>query len=242
MVLPRSSLLTLWLNAALDGRVGPDDFAAAVRAGDPQHLLVDWPDEPEPRPLDALPGLVRRVGSSRASLALPVPGDPLGLAGPSAFNARAVELGEAVVLDGFASIGLLPTEDARTFLWCTVTAAPPLVLDAYEEGRQLRQTLLSATADLVRLDVASWQPEIPDLLLNLAHQPGLPLPPGLPPVAVEALERAVLCREIVRLARESHGGALTAHEAAERARCLTDLDVAARRAMVAFCSASLSVS
>ena len=35
-----------------------------------------------------------------AGLALPAPGDPLGLAGPPAFNADALEAGEAVVANG----------------------------------------------------------------------------------------------------------------------------------------------
>ena len=111
-----------------------------------------------------------------------------------------------------------------------------------EEGRQLRKALVTTTAELARLEVAAWQPEIPDLLLNIAHRPGLDLPPGTTPAAVETLERAALCLEIVELARADHGGALTAFEISARAGCLTDLDVAARRAMVAFCSANLKAS
>ena len=40
-------------------------------------------------------GELRRLGASGCSLALPAPGDPLGLAGPPAFNAEALEAGEA---------------------------------------------------------------------------------------------------------------------------------------------------
>lgn len=242
MPLPRSAVLTLWLNAVLDGTVGPDDFAEVVRGDDPQHLVLGWPDSPEPLRLEHLPAAVRRAGGTRAALALPTPGDPLGLAGPATFNAGAVDLGEAVVIAGPAPIGLLPDVDARTVVWEAVAAEQPAVLDPYEEGRQLRQVLLEATAELVRLDVAGWQPEIPDLLLNIAHRPALDLPPGTPPRAVEALERADLCREIVELARSDDGGAVTSFEVSERSRCLRDLDVAARRAVVAFCSASLRAS
>ncbi|MET3963898.1 hypothetical protein ABIE44_003832 [Marmoricola sp. OAE513] len=242
MPLPRSALFSLWFNALLDGRTGPDDFAEAVRGEDPAHLVLGWPGTPVPVPLADLPASARGYGCTRAALTLPTAGDPLGLAGPPAFNADAVDLGEAVVLDGPRPLGLLPGIDARTVLWTVTEAVSPRVLDPYDEGRVLRQVLLGATAELVRLDVASWQPEIPDLLLNLAHRPGLDLPPGTPPVAVEALERADLCLEVVALARADDGGAITAHEAAARARCLTDLDVAARRAVVAFCSASLRAS
>ena len=76
------------------------------------------------------------------------------------------------------------------------------------------------TARLVDLDVASWQPEIPDLLMNLRGRPALPLPPGTGPRQVETAERAVLCLEIVRLARESDGGALSTSEIAQRREAL----------------------
>jgi hypothetical protein len=132
--------------------------------------------------------------------------------------------------------------DARTVLWNAAPVEVPPLLDPGEEGRALRQVLLAATAELARLDVASWQPEIPDLMLNLAHRPGLPLPPGTPASAVETLERGVLCREIVDLARADDGGAISTHEIAARTRCLTDLDLAARRAIVAVCSASLGAT
>lgn len=243
MSLPRSASLSLWLRACLRGEVPADDFAIAVRDADPQHLVVGWPERSDAVPLLELPALVRRLGLRAISLALPVPGDPLGLAGPASFNADAVEAGEAVVLAGASgSVGLVPEVDARTVLWRARSVASPLVLDRAEEARSLRQALLEATAELVRLDVASWQPEIPDLLLNLSHRPGLPLPPGTDPVVVETLERAVLCLEVVALARVDDGGAITAYEAAARSRCLTDLDVAARRALVACCSDNLGPS
>lgn len=243
MSLPRSASLCLWLNATLRGSVAPDDFAAVVQEDDPQHLVIGWPGIDEPVPLFRLPGLVRSLGEPGACLALPVAGDPLGLAGPPAFNADALDAGEAVILGGrTGAVGLVPGLDARTVLWSASYAEPPVRLDPGEAAGTLRRTLLSATADLVRLDVASWQPEIPDLLLNLSTRPGLALPPDLSSGAVESVERAVLCHEISALARAEDGGAVSAFEIEARSRCLTDLDVAARRALVAFCSASLGAS
>jgi len=223
--------------------VAADDFAEAVRDDDPQHLVVGWPETDRPVTLLELPALVRRLGDPVVSLALPVAGDPVGLAGPPTFNTDAVDAGEAVLVSGRAgSIGLVPEEDARTVLWQASYAERPVVLDPGEAARTLRQTLITATAELVRLDVASWQPEIPDLLLNLSTRPGLPLPPDTSPAAVENLERAALCLEITGLARADDGGAISAFEVEARSRCLTDLDVAARRALVAFCSDSLRAS
>jgi len=233
--------LALWLNACLRGSVGPDDFAQAVRATDPQHLIVDWPGRDEPLPLDQLPAVVLRSSGTTAALALPVAGDLVGLRGPAEFNARAVDAEEAVVLVG-TGCGLVPTLDARTVLWQATPAEPVPPLDRYEEGRQLRQALVRTTTELTRLDVASWQPEIPDLLLNVARRPPLPAPPGLDPRALDDLERAVLCLEIVELALRDDGGAVSAYESDVRRRCLTDLDRFARRTAVAVCSDSLGAT
>jgi hypothetical protein len=238
--LPTSALLAGWLAATLRGSVGPDDFAVAVRGGDPQHLVVDWPDRGT-LPLEELPATVQRAGGSSVGTALPVAGDPVGLRGPATFNSLALEAGEAVLLGG-TGVGLVPVVDARTVLWRAAPAEPAPFLDAAEEGRLLRQTLVSTTAELVRLDVATWQPEIPDLLLNVRHRPDLPLPPGLSPRAVEDLERAVMCLDIVALALRDEGGAASSYEIGERRRCLTDLDRAARRVVVAVCSDSLTPS
>jgi hypothetical protein len=232
--------MVIWLNATLRGSVGPDDFASAVRDADPQHLVVDWPDT-TPFGLVNLPTAALRAGCTSAAVALPTAGDPVGLRGPAEFNAQALDAGEAVVLVG-AGLGLVPVLDARTIVWHTLPAdeAPPL--DPAEAGRLLRQTLVGTTAELGRLDVASWQPEIPDLLLNVRHRPTLPLPPGTGPRTLEDLERALLCLEIASFALRDDGGAVSAYEMAERRRCLTDLDRAARRVAVAVCSDSLTAS
>jgi len=238
--LPRSALLAVWLNAARRGSVGPDDFAEAVRDGDPQHLVVDLTPGTS-MPLVELPATLVRLGCTAVGLALPIAGDLLGLRGPSAFNTLAVDAGEAVLLVG-TGYGLVPTLDARTVLWQAGPAEPGPPLDRTEEGRQLRQVLVTATAELVRLDVASWQPEIPDLLMNVRNRPGLPLPPGIDARAADDLERAVLCLEVVELALRDQGGAVSAYEIDERRRCLTDLDRTARRVVVAVCSDSLTAS
>jgi hypothetical protein len=236
--LPRSAELALWLNATLRGSVGPDDFAEAVRGDDPQHLVVGWPRSAA-LPLQDLPGLARQSGCSGATLALPVAGDPLGLRGPAAFNLLAVEAGEAVLLTG-TGLGLVPTVDARTVLWQAHPAESAPLLDPAEEGRQLRQVLVTTTAELVRLDVASWRPEIPDLLLDARRRPAFALPPEVGPRVAEDLDRAVLCLEIVDLALADDGGATSSYEMGERRRCLTDLDRVARRVVVASCSDSLT--
>lgn len=223
---PVSALLCSWLEAVRTGRAGPDDLEATVRGSDPRHLVAGVPDAVE---LHELP----RALSAPPRLALPVPGDPVGLGGPPELNLAALEAGEAVVV---GDVGLVPELDARTVVWRARPAAPAPYLDERETAIALRESLAVVTRRLVDLDVASWQPEVPDLLMDLHRRPRLPLPPGLEPRRVETVERAVLCLEIVRLARDGDGGAVSSHEMTQRRDALADLDRAARRALVGACS------
>ncbi len=240
-------LLSSWVQATLRGSVAPDDAADAIRGQDPAHVVVGIGprldsrlDSGEPLPLALLPSALRGRGPVSVGVALPASGDPAGLAGPASFNLDAIEAGEAVVVaTGAGGIGLVPELDARTVVWRAVEAAVPPPLDPAETARALRVTLLTATEELTLLDVASWQPEIPDLLLN-RHQPWSDgLPPGLGPGRIDIIERAALCLEIVRLAAEDDGGSVSAYEMTARREILSRLDRAARRALIAACSDSL---
>jgi len=53
---------------------------------------------------------LRAAGVTGLRLALPRPGDPLGLKGPAAFNQAAIAAGEAVLTDGPA-LGVVPAVD-----------------------------------------------------------------------------------------------------------------------------------
>ncbi len=235
-----SALLATWLDAVQVGRAGPDDLAEAVRGDDPRHLVVGLPvrqsvgqsGQVEADTVIDLHGLPRAVVGP-ASLALPAPGDPVGLGGPPDFNFAAIEAGEAVVV---GAVGLVPEVDARTVVWRAYPADPVPWVDERESAIELRTTLIEVTRSLVDLDVASWQPEIPDLLLNLRHRPAPPLPPGTDARRVETVERATLCLEIVELAGAVDGGAVTAYEMQRRHSALADLGRAARRALVGACS------
>src|SRR4029079_1686646 len=77
-------------------------------------------------PLILAMGSLRAAGARSAGLALPVAGDPLGLAGPASFNAVALDVGEAVVVEG-ADLGLVPDRTGAGVVWqrMPATAAPP---------------------------------------------------------------------------------------------------------------------
>ncbi len=226
--LPVSALLATWLDAVRAGHVGPDDLVDAVRGDDPRHLVVGLPDR-DVAELVELPGALR----GPLSLALPVPGDLTGLGGPPPLNHAALEAGEAVLA---GTVALVPELDARSVVWRAHQASPAPYVDERESASELRLTLVTVTQRLVDLDVASWSPEVPDLLLNLRHRPPLPLPPVLDPRRRETLERASLCLDIVDAARSDDGGALSTHEVTRRREALADLDRAARRAVVGACT------
>ncbi len=226
--LPASAVLATWLAAVRAGHVGPDDLADAVRGTDPRHLVSGLPDR-DVVELHELPAAL----SGSISLALPAPGDLLGLGGPPDFNLAALDAGEALVV---GSVGLVPELDARTVFWRAHGVGRVPWVDERETAAELRLVLADVTRRLADLDVAAWQPEIPDLLLNLRHRTALPLPPGHDLRRTETTERAVLCLEIVELARADVGIAVSTYDMERRRVALADLDRAARRALVGACS------
>ncbi len=223
-----SAVLATWLEAARIGQVSPEELADTVRGDDPRHLVVGLPEH-DVLELYELPAVV----TGRVSLALPAPGDLVGLGGPASFNVAATDAGEAVVAGAF---GLVPEVDARTVVWRAYPADRVPWVDDRETAMELKLALADVTRRLVDLDVAAWQPDIPDLLLNLRHRAPLPLPPGYDARRAETAERAVLCMDILELARSDDGGAVSAYEMQRRRSALDDLGRATRRALVGACS------
>ena len=222
-------MLATWLDAVRAGLAGPDDLSDAVRGDDPRHLVTGLPEH-DVLELHELPAAL----AGPVSLALPAPGDLVGLGGPASFNVAATDAGEAVVA---GHVGLVPEVDARTVVWRVYPAERVPWVDERETAAELKVALSDVTRRLVDLDVAAWQPEIPDLLLDLRHRAPLPLPPGYDSRRIETTERAVLCLDIVALARVGDGGAVSSYEMSRRRVALDDLDRAARRALVGACSA-----
>ena len=140
---------------------------------------------------------------------------PVGLGGPASFNVAAIEAGEAVVA---GTVGLVPRGGRRTVVWRAHPAERVPWVDERETAVELEATLADVTRRLVDLEVAAWQPEIPDLLLNLRHRAPSRCLPGTTPAGSRRVERAVLCLDIVELARAGDGGAVSAYEM-DRRRC-----------------------
>ena len=233
---PDSAGLALWFSAWVTGSTSLDDARDAVVGSDAAHHVADMPGESDPVPLILAFGLLRSAGATGAGIALPVPGDPLGLAGPSGFNAHALEAAEGVVFGG-VDIGLVPHRAGAGVVWRYHEAwSSRQVPDPSEADTGLRQAVLTAANTLADLDVARWRPEVADELMALRRTSDFQLPHGMAPRAVKLVSMGTRCRAIVDLALEDDGAATSAHEAELRRRALAPLDHAARRGLVAACS------
>lgn len=234
--LPTSARFALWYTAWVAGATSLDTARDSIVGDSAAHDVLGLPDHDEPVPLILAMGLLRTEGARHAALALPVPGDPVGLAGPPAFNTEAVDAGEGVLLVG-ADLGLVPHAVGRGVQWqCLPAVTQGSAPDPSEADSALRRALLDTSDRLADLDVARWRPEVADELMALRNHVDLALPAGLAARAVRLVTLANRCRTIVDLALADEGAAVTAGEADARRDALLPLDHAARRGLVAACS------
>lgn len=254
---PRSGVLVAWGNALLSGRVAPDDAVTRITHGDEPHRVVGLPGEASEVGLTMALGRLRALGVTGLRLALPAPGDPLGLPGPPAFNDAAIDAGEAAVTVGLTGhqLGLVPEglvygpegDQAVRVVWRVYEAAdrPPSGPFLAEADRDLAAALKEATAELMRLDVAGTGARagaVAAALRDRGSEAESPLAPGSPPRAVRVLEQARRVATILDIASRDHGTAVNAYEMSARADTLTPLERACRRALVAAFGAALEPS
>jgi hypothetical protein len=231
-----SARFALWFSAWVTGRCSLDDARDGIVGDDAAHDVVGLAGSARSTPLIVALGLLRRARAAGAGLALPVPGDPLGLAGPGPFNAEVLEAAEGVVLEG-ADLGLVPHRSGAGVVWETHPAVSRRQLpDPSEADASLRAALLRTTDTLADLDVARWRPELADELMALRRNVDLVLPTAMAPRAVRLASLGSRCRTIVELALADDGGSVTAAEVDARRAALVPLDSAARRALVAACT------
>jgi hypothetical protein len=237
LLVPPAARVASWLNAWLCGGASADAVIGGLNAAGSAEFAL--PDGSAPLPAALLLGELRRQGAARASLALPVPGDPLGLGGPPEFNVEAVDTGEAVVVHG-PDIGFVPVVGGDHERWRGGAAIPPAYLpDIASADTQLRAAVLEAAERLAELDVAAWGPDVADALMNLRS--GSQFSAAMwfnSPRATQSAASALRILAVAHAADHLESGPLTAGEASERADALRPLAAAARRALVAACSAS----
>jgi hypothetical protein len=257
--LPRSVRLAAWGSAFLRGEATLTDAVRGVTGDDEPHR-VDLGDEGRGTRFINLGEELRTLRELQVPglrVALPVPGDVLGLPGPPAFNQAALAAGECVLTEPVATGraaeipgsrpgALVPQvtefgsawEPGAMVTWTRHQVAPrrvTVVGSLAEAERELRETLVSATETLQRMDVARWREDSADRIAAV-RDGGLPrgaLPGSAPPRCVRVLGTAARVRAVVRLAAEDDGAAVSAHEMQGRTRTLRDLDAVCRRAMTA---------
>lgn len=237
MTVNDSVRLALWFSAWCDGLVSLDETRDRIIDIDTAHDVVGLPGQDESVPLILALGALRAERASGAGLALPQPGDPLGLAGPPQFNAEALDVGEAAVLRG-VDLGLVPVRAGAGVVWrCLPAYERRQVPDLAEADTGLRATLPRVADALAGMDVGRWRPEVADELMALRRTEELDLPAQMSSRAQQRVRLATRCRRIVDLALADDGAAITAAQADERRAALLPLDRAARRALVAACDA-----
>jgi hypothetical protein len=231
--LPVSARLAWWGTAWLRGLVVTDLVLDAVLLDDATHVVAGLPGVDGSVPLARALAELRLSGAPYAGLALPEPGDAVGIGGPPDFSRAALDVGEAVVA---GELGLVPQRVGGAVEWTAYGAFPRQLTDVGEADRGLRRALQETSSALAGLDVARWRPEVADALMDLHHPPRLAPPEGTPNRCGEMAARALQARAIVELALEDDGGAVSAVEVAARRTALQPLGAAARRALVAACS------
>ncbi|GHJ38555.1 hypothetical protein Sm713_41640 [Streptomyces sp. TS71-3] len=229
------------------GLISPDDAVLAVVGEDAVHRVTGLPGEEGAVGLTLALGRLRALGVTGLRVALPAPGHPLGLSGPPAFNARALEAGEAVVCQG-AALGLVPEVSQAgpagdvhvevAWICLPTRQAPPADVPSLGEAeRELAEALREATEVLSRLDVTASGPAAEaaiDAYRARAERGREPLAPGYPPRAVRVLELAERVALLVSVTYENgHGAAVSASEMAARTEALRPVERTARRAQVA---------
>ncbi len=247
VLLPVSARLAWWGSAWLRGTVSPDVAVTEILGQDATHRVEGLPGEEGTVGLALALGHLRARGGTGLGLAWPTPGDPVGLGGPPALNAAALEAGEAAV---GAADAFVPRREGAVIVWTRHPTAPRQLTDVGEADRRLRAALVDAAARLAGLDVARWRPEVADALMDLRRLVPVPAPDGTPVRCVGLAARALQAATIVELAVGADpgaglpddltdlagGGLVTAAEADVRRSALRDLDSAARHALVAACS------
>lgn len=244
----RSARFVAWSNAVLAGHVSPDLAAARITGADPVHR-VDGLPEGDSQTLPVVLARLSAHATPAVRLVLPVPGDPVGLPGPSLLTTAALAAGEAALLPTGVegAFGLVPVEGTDCVAWTAypVDDSPVIVLTPLpslaEADQRLAIALREATELLASLDLARWDPDSADAVeaLRRGRLDGDGLAPGYPNRAHEVLARARRLRAVIELAGRGDGAAVTAGEAAARRAALVPLDRSARYAEMAAYNAVL---
>jgi hypothetical protein len=243
----RCAQLAAWGSAWLAGAAAFDDVLDAV-TGSGRH--VGGPGfGPGPNPVGAALAEWKRAGTSVLTLALPVPGDIRGLAGPPAFRNAALLAAQAVYGRDFG-LTVLPGRDTpssagRELIWhrAEVSELPPDPISMADAEHDLTESIRETASLFARRGVTSWLSDIAPALSD-ARRAGerLHLPPSHPPRAVRLIAQAERLSAVLIVVDSDDTAQLTAGAVTERDRALAPLRLAVRRALLAGYNAAAEVS
>jgi len=248
-------VLAAWANSWLTGSVSLDEVLDALRAqaavpdvGVAHHLYaadvtaLTALDTADAAPLTTSLGMLRRGGAAAFALALPAPGDPLGLGGPRRFTEAAIDAGQAVIVEG-TGLGAVPTAIGAGVQWAVSEALPGVGESLAEADERLARVILDAQRHLADRAEENWRSDRAEATRRTGGAAGAArraaaasvtaLPPNAPSRADRVLARAVTCLQIGQF---THDEAAHGRELAPTP-LVRDLSAAARRGLVAVAQA-----
>lgn len=245
--LPRSVLVSLWLEHVKLGPLEIDVATKAIEADDEPHRVVF--DDGSTGNLAQLFEQWTTMDRVVAAI-LPLPGHPSGLAGPHETSIETIDAGEAVLFSSadlrhalvphiepfgshiepghFVTWHVLPANDWDLSFYATIGS----LRDA-ETG--LRTALKESIERLMVLDVAQWRDDLAieiERLRGTTHLPD-PLPSELSPRRAHLLATGWRLASIADLAHIDQGASITSWEADRRKEALQEVELAARRMVAA---------
>ncbi len=246
-LLPRSVLLSIWLEHLEVGAAQIEKAVHAVQGDDEPHEVL-WPDGSSGS-LGDLFGFWT-ASTRQVAAVLPVAGDLSGLAGPGRTNAAAVEAGEAVLLStATQTVAAVPEvirfgshiEPGHLVTWKILpchswqTRFLGTIGSWLDAQRELAAALNDAIERLMILDVARWRDDLAvevEALRGDAHLPD-PLPRDLDGRRANLLATGWRIAEIADLGQTDDGGSVSGWESDRRREALLRIESAARRAVCA---------
>lgn len=246
-LLPRSVLLSVWIEHLEVGAARVEEALDAVQGYDEPHSVI-WPDGTAATLRELIS--VWTTADRQVAAVLPVAGDLSGLAGPGSLNTAAVSAGEAVLFShGFGDFAAVPEvtefgshiEPGHFVTWRLHESREWKnrflgTLGNWKDARRNLDRGLELVIDrLMILDVSPWRDEIAievDALRDTAAIPD-PLPVTLHPLRAQLLTSGWQLAQIAELAQSDDGGAVSSWEAERRREALTTMETTARQAVSA---------
>ncbi len=231
--------LAAWGSAWLSGSTSFDEVLDAVTRRE-RHLPGPGFEPVPVHPAGAALMDWKRAGTEVLRLALPVPGDVRGLAGPPEFRTVALTAGQAVYGHEFGVTVLAgpqtPSSAGPELHWHrgVVGDLPPDPTSTAEAEHELTDAIRQTASRFAQRGITSWLSDIAPALSD-ARRAGerLHLPASHPARAVRLIAQAERLTAVLQVVDRDHTAQLTASAVAERADALAPLRLSVRRALLA---------